>query len=370
MAGTPSAPLQLRRRLRVAMKKRARSLREPYRIVMRARIIVLACEGLPNAEIARRLRMSESVVRKWRGRVEAHPKVSSLEDAHRSGRPPRVPVAVRCELVKLACARPADKTKKKGKVLPYAQVWTRPLLRKALLAETGQTLSLSEISRTLHCGGLRPHRVRLWLHSPDPEFRPKVERVCELYRCPPRGSTVLCIDEKPGMQALEHLYPMHFNDRAGVVRREFEYIRHGTSTLIAAFNVGTGSVFGRCRRRTAEGLVRFMEELAARYPRGDVYVIWDNLNIHHGPRWEAFNARQGGRFHFVHTPKHASWVNQVEIWFSLLARAALKNASFASLHELETAVRAYIAAWNRVAHPFQWTFRGDFKPPGRLLSAA
>jgi hypothetical protein len=162
---------------------------------------------------------------------------------------------------------------------------------------------------------------------------------------------------------------MRFNQRDGVNRREFEYIRHGTSTLIAAFNVGTGTVFGRCRRRTAEGLVRFMEEIAVRYPQGDVYVIWDNLNIHHGPRWKAFNERHGGRFHFVHTPKHASWVNQVEIWFSLLARAALKNASFASCRELEAAVRSYIVAWNRVAHPFRWTFRGEFNPH-RLLSAA
>lgn len=348
------------------MTKRARSQREPYRIVVRARIIVFACDGLANAEIARRVGVTEAAVRKWRRRIAARPQVSTLEDARRSGRPARVPVPVRCELVKLACTRPHDEKKK---VRSYAQVWTRPLLQAALLKLRGETLSLSEVGRILRCGGLRPHRVRLWLHSPDPDFRPKVDRICTLYLSPPRGATVLCIDEKPGMQALEHLRPSQFNVRDGTVRREFEYIRHGTSTLIAAFNVGTGSVFGRCRRRTAAGLMRFMEEIAARYPTGDVYVVWDNLNIHHGPRWDAFNERHGRRFHFVYTPKHASWVNQVEIWFSMLARAALKNASFTSRRELETAVRRYIAAWNRVAHPFRWTFRGDFKPH-RLLSAA
>jgi transposase len=365
MAGTPSAPLRLPRRARVAIEKRARSQCEEHRIVVRARMIVMACEGLSNAEIARRVGTTPGTVRKWRDRVEARPKVSSLRDAERSGRPARVPVAVRCELVKLACTRPADQKKK----LPYSQVWTRPLLQKALFAETAQMLSLSEIGRILRCGGLRPHRIRLWLHSPDPEFQPKVEAICGLYLAPPRNATVLCIDEKPGMQALEHRYALHFNVRDGEVRREFEYIRHGTSTLIAAFDVGTGRVFGRCRRRTAEGLVRFMEEVAKRYPSGDVYVIWDNLNVHHGPRWKAFNERHGGRFHFVYTPKHASWVNQVEIWFGLLARAVLKNASFTTRSELESAVRSYIATWNRAAHPFRWTFRGEFRPH-RLLSAA
>lgn len=363
MAGTASAPLQLRRRVRVAMEKRARSLREPHRIVLRARIIVFACLGIANAEIARRVGVFVSVVRKWRQRVSARPRVSSLDDAKRSGRPACIPITVRCELVKLACARPAGQKK----VLPYAQIWTRPLLQKALAAETGHTLSLSEIGRTMRCGGLRPHRVRLWLHSQDAEFRPKVEAVCKLYVSPPPGATVLCIDEKPGMQAIEYVSPTRFNPRDGTNRRDHGYIRHGTSTLIAAFNVGTGAVMGRIRRRTAEGLVRFMEEVAALHPFGDVYVVWDNLNIHHGPRWEEFNARHGGRFHFVHTPLHASWVNQVEIWFSLLARAALRNASFKSRGELGAAVRSYIAAWNHVAHPFRWTFRGEFRPH-RLLS--
>src|SRR5688572_29047119 len=170
MSGTPCTAMQLSRRFRAAVAKRARSQREPHRIVIRARIIMLACDGVANAEIARRVGVCLSVVNKWRRRVAARPKVSTLEDAPRAGRPARVPVPVRCELVKLACSRPADQPK-----APLAQVWTRPLLQKALKQATGCQLSLSEITRTLRCGGLRPHRVRLWLHSPDPEFRPKVE---------------------------------------------------------------------------------------------------------------------------------------------------------------------------------------------------
>jgi transposase len=331
--------------------------------VIRARIIVLAVEGVATAEIARRVGVAESCVRVWRRRMATRPKLSTLRDRARSGRPPQIPVPVRCELVKLACKRPKDRP-----TAPLSEVWTREALRQALAKETGWTLSLSEITRTLRCGGLRPHRVRIWLHSPDPEFRPKVERICGLYLSPPAGATILCVDEKTGMQALEHVHPIHV--AGGCVRREFEYARHGTSTLLAAFNARTGEVTGRCRRRTAAGLVRFLEELARKYPTGPVYIVWDNLNIHYDgrdARWTRFNERHRGRFHFVYTPKHASWVNQVEIWFSILARRVLRHASFATRRDLEAAVRAFISYWNRNARPFRWTFRGDFD---RLPSAA
>ncbi|MCC6647275.1 MAG: transposase, partial [Polyangiaceae bacterium] len=149
----------------------------------------------------------------------------------------------------------------------------------------------------------------------------------------------------------------------GQLRREYEYQRNGTQTLIAAFNTQTGEVFGRCWSRTAEGLERFLEALAERHPTGDVYIIWDNLNVHKGPRIEAFNARHGGRFHFVHTPLHASWVNQIEIWSSILQRRVLRHGSFASPAEIEAAVMDYIAGWNAVERrPFRWRFRGDFVP--------
>jgi transposase len=187
-----------------------------------------------------------------------------------------------------------------------------------------------------------------------------VKRICELYIRPPAGATVVSLDEKTGMQALERIHPTR-QTRKGV-RYEFEYARHGTSTLIAAFNIKTGDVFGRLRRRTAAGLVRFMEELAKKYPTGPVYVVWDNLNVHYDGRdrrWTRFNERQRGRFHFVYTPKHASWVNQIEIWFSILQRRVLQHSSFSTKKELSAAVRGFINYWNRVlAHPFRWTFRG------------
>lgn len=245
----------------------------------------------------------------------------------------------------------------------FSAVWTQPALQAELKRVTGETMSLSEIRRTLWCGGLRPHRVRMWLHSPDPEFSSKVKTICDLYLNPPENAVVLCVDEKTGMQVRADLNPIHLS-RAKYLRREFEYVRNGTKTLIAAFDTRTGEVFGRCWRRTAQGVERFLEALAKKYPHGDVYIVWDNLNVHSGPTVNAFKARHGGRFHFVHTPLHASWVNQIEIWFSILQRRVLRHGSFTSGADLEAAVLGFIRGWNTIERrPFRWRFRGEFVPP-------
>lgn len=244
-------------------------------------------------------------------------------------------------------------------------VWTHKSLQAELFRQTAKAMSLSEIGRTLDCGGLRPHRVKMWLHSPDPQFEAKVRAICELYVNPPHGAVVLSIDEKTGVQARSDRYPIHTSARRDV-RREFEYARNGTGTLIAAFNVGTGEVFGRCYRRTAQGVSRFLDEVAEKHPTGDVYVIWDNLNVHKGELIDAFAKRQGGRFHFVYTPLHASWVNQVEIWFSILQRRVLRHGSFASTADVLAAVLDFVRVWNEAERkPFRWKFRGDFAPRAR-----
>lgn len=326
--------------------------------MQRARIVLLAGQGWSTAAIAREVRCKENTARKWRARFAARPQVTTLKDELRTGRPPTVPMFVRLELVKLACKRPADCK------LPFREVWTLEALRAALQRTTGFLLSKTEIRRILRDEEIRPHHVRLWLHSPDPKFRAKVRAICDVYAATPEpGDTVLCIDEKTGMQALEHKHPFKrpVPRRAG--RKEFEYIRHGTRTLFAAFNPHTGELVGECsERRGAADLMRFMERVAERHPTGTVTVIWDNLNIHHGPRWDEFNERHGGRFRFLYTPLHASWVNQVEIWFSILARRVLKHSSFRTATELVRAVEGFVAHWNEhEAHPFRWTFRGRFK---------
>ena len=358
MSGACSKPLKLRRNAHRKLEEIVRARRSEAGLVLRARIVLLAARGRSNFAIARLLGCRENTVRKWRERFRAVPKLTALRDAGRTGRPPSVPMFVRLELIKLACKRPADCK------LPFRSVWTLDALQAALAGTTGIVLSKTEIRRILAVEEIRPHHIRLWLHSPDPKFRSKVRAICALYLAPPAtGDTVLCVDEKTGMQAIEQRYPFKAPARKRAGRREFEYRRHGTRTLFAAFNPHTGDVFGECSvKRKAVDLLRFMERVAKRYPTGNVTIIWDNLNIHHGDAWEAFNLSHGGRFRFVYTPIHASWVNQVEIWFSVLARRVLKHASFATADDLVRAVEGFVAHWNEhEAHPFRWTFRGRFK---------
>jgi transposase len=305
-------------------------------------------------------------VRKWRSRWSPWRGLSSLDDAYRSGRPARVPPGDRAALIKLACDVPEE--------MSFRDVWTYPALQEALLNDVGRTLSVSEIGRILRAEEIRPHRMKVWLHSPDPDFAPKVDRVTQLYLNPPAGSVVLCVDEKPGIQALERIHPTKLAKRGIGGRFEFEYVRHGTKTLIAALDVANGTVFGQVRNtRKAKDLMAFMEALAKRYPTGDVYIVWDNLNIHYdGPteRWIKFNRRHGGRFHFVYTPLHASWVNQIEIWFSILQRRVIRRGSFRSGEELVWRILGFIGRYNRVdAKPCRWKFRGTTRSRSRRRAA-
>jgi transposase len=334
-----------------------RRQRAAYTIVQRARIVLLAVAGHGVEDIARAVGWTGRAVRKWKARFAAAPSLTTLEDAPRSGRPPRVPVSVRCQLVRLACERPNHE------IMRFRDVWTYASLADVLAAKTGYRLSTSEIGRILRFKDIRPHHIKQWLHSEDPNFLSKAEAVCELYLNPPRDAVVVCIDEKP-LQALGRLHPTHLAPQDGSVRFEYEYERHGTQVLLAAFDIRTGKVLGRVLpRRTAPALVGFMEELARRYPTQQVYVVWDNLNVHYDgkdERWTKFNTRHGGRFHFVYTPKHASWMNQVEIWFSILHRRIIRHGDFGSIDHQRDEVEGFIRHWNkREAHPFRWTWRTD-----------
>ena len=167
------------------------------------------------------------------------------------------------------------------------------------------------------------------------------------------------------MQVLLRKYPTRVDPRDGSIRFEYEYARHGTQALLAAFDVQTGRVFGRVvPHRDADALVSFMDALARRYGRHKrVYVVWDNLNIHYDgadARWTRFNRRHGRRFRFVYTPKHASWMNQVEIWFSILQRRVLKHGDFATPAAQAQRVEGFIIHWNQwERRPFHWTWRTD-----------
>lgn len=340
--------------VRRVLRRLIRRGKAEHRLVQRAQIVLMAARGRSNAEIAQAVGCDAKTVWKWRTRMAACPRVATLEDRPRTGRPAKIPVAARCFVGMLGCTDPMSFGLERT-------TWSQQALADVLLKETGSRMSRSEVCRTLASLEIAPHRYRQWIHSPDPEFAAKAKVICDYYLHPPDDTTVLCVDEKPGIQALERRFSTH-RSMHGPNREEFEYIRHGTQVLIAALEVRTGKVFGQVRdKRKAVDLVEFMEALAKRYPTGKVVIIWDNLNIHYDgrdDRWTRFNERHDGRFQFIYTPKHASWLNQVEIWFSILSRRILRRGSFASQAELRTRISSFIDSYE--AKPFNWTFRGKF----------
>ena len=258
----------------------------------------------------------------------------------------------------MACAKPSDFD------IKFRDVWTIDSLHERYVELHPEApMSRTSVLRILNQKEIRPHRVKMWLHSPDPLFRQKVTNICDLYLDPPAGSVVLCVDEKTGMQALGRKHPVRELAPGRDRRMDYEYTRNGTRKLLAAFDPHTGEVYGEIREgRTAEDLVEFMEAVADLYPSEQVHIVWDNLNIHYdGPdeRWTKFNARHGNRFHFHYTPIHASWVNQVELLFGILQRRVLRYGVFDSLEALDEAVIGFLEHWNQhECHPFNWTFKG------------
>jgi transposase len=359
--------------VRAELQRRVRAATSSQRSPRRARII-LACEGQRNAdEVGREVGVHSSTVERWRARF-LRDGLAGLEDRPRPGRKPKFTAVQRLEIIAVACepVAPPGETPPNGKTTRTIDELVDEVVRREIVPSIGW----STVQGLLANLDVKPHKTEQWLHSPDPQFREKVTEICELYLQPPLpNSVVLCIDEKPGMQALERRFP----DRAAAPgrrpRRDFEYKRHGTQTLIAALEVHTGRVLAHCGdSRTGEDLVRFMEELAVCYPHQRVHVIWDGLNIHYDgkdQRWTRFNDRHGHRFVFHYTPKHASWVNQVECFFSILQRRCLEHGSFGSIAELREAVLAFIDYWNREkAHPFRWTFTGYPLQTGVKLARA
>jgi transposase len=329
-------------------------------VALRAKIVLMLADNPNVSRVAQRLDVDRKTVRQWRERYLSEG-IAGLKDRPRSGRPVEINALVRCQVVAMACGKPADFN------VPCANVWTLDRLYGALvkvLQDWGvATISRASMVRILNHADMKPHKMRMWLHSPDPEFRRKVTEICELYLSPPEGALVLCVDEKTGMQALGRKHPPKQPKPGRAGRFEYEYIRNGTRKLLAAFNTQTGELDGEVREhRRAADLVEFMENVAKRHPSGDIHIVWDNLNIHHegrDERWSKFNQRHGNRFHFHYTPLHASWVNQVELFFGILQRRVLRYGVFNSLDELDLAVLRFIDHWNaHERHPFNWSFKG------------
>jgi transposase len=221
------------------------------------------------------------------------------------------------------------------------------------------TVSKSTVGRWLKAAALKPHRVQRWLHSPDPDFRRKVRRVVRWYLRRRRGLRVLCVDEKTQVQVLDRLHPGRPMRPGHPERLEDQYRRHGTLAVLAGWDVRTGRVVAVVRRRRrGQEFLQLLRRLCRVWPRGRLVIILDNLSIHTTPAVRAWVAAQDGRVRFEFLPLHASWLNQVEIWFSILERQALARASDATYVARATRITRFIRHWNRTARPFRWTFKG------------
>lgn len=349
--------LRLSRRERIELESTLRTQRAEARAWRRARMVLLAAKGESVSSIARQLGTSRSRVTDWLARFRAS-RLGGLEDGARSGRPRVITSLERHQVVAAACQLP--------KVFGVSRnIWTRGSLATALV-EAGhvRAISPSTVGEILEEAEIRPHRVRSWCHSNDPNFQKKMRAIVKLYTRRPKGEPVLCIDEKTGMQALSRSRELTPPAPGRAGRQEFEYRRNGTRCLFACFNIATGRVLGHCTlQRRRDDFLAFMDRVAATYRQKRVHVVLDNLNTHHDTTRGAFitdwNRRHGGRFRFHYTPTHGSWLNQVELWFGIMTRRVLRYGSFRDPDELVDAVEAFIDSWNDAeAHPFRWTYRG------------
>lgn len=323
---------------REELERRLRAPKTEQRHAFRARVVLAAAAGEGSASIARREGVRINTVSTWRTRFAAKG-LAGLEDERRAGRPPRYgPEAEARVLAQLEAPPPAG----------YG-TWNGRLLAEAL-----EDIPAHRVWAILQKHGIQLQRRRSWCISNDPEFATKAAEIVALYLDPPEHAVVLAVDEKPHIQALERAqgYLRLPNGRA-VRGQSHEYKRHGTTTLFASLNVLTGSVHGKhARRRRRREFLAFMNEVVAGYPGQEVHVVLDNLNTHK-PKHDRWLARHPN-VHFHYTPTHASWLNQVETWFSILSRQALRASSFRSPREVRDRIDAFIRAYNRDAKPFQW----------------
>jgi len=336
-----AAPLVLRVGDEPKLTALVRSSTVEAGLVQRARIVLLAAEGLPNAEIARRLGVTRPTVIAWRHRYLAGG-VSALGDLERSGRPLVIDAV---EVVVATLTAPPESL--------GVTHWSARLLARHL------GISFASVARIWREWKLQPWRRETFKFSTDPELDAKVRDVVGLYLNPPDNAIVVCIDEKTQVQALDRTAPI-LPMRPGLPEKAtHDYVRHGTTSLFAALEVATGKVTDACYdRHTHAEFLDFLKLVAKAYPRVKLHVVADNYATHKHPAvkaWLAKNPRV--TMHF--TPTSGSWLNMVEIFFGIITRQAIRRGTFTSVKDLIAAIETFIDGWNERSKPFVWTKTAD-----------
>ncbi|MGH3714512.1 MAG: IS630 family transposase [Micromonosporaceae bacterium] len=316
-------------------------------LAQRARIVLLAADGLSNTEIAERVGVSRPTVISWRGRY-AESGVTGLQDGRRSGRPRTVD---RARILAATLAAPPKKL--------AVTHWSSRLLAAHLKVDP------STVLRTWRHHRVQPWRSETFKFSTDPELIAKVTDVVGLYLAPPENAIVLCVDEKSQIQALDRTQPALPMQPGLPERRTHDYVRHGTTTLFAALEIATGKVTGAVKpRHRHQEFLAFLKQVARAYPDRELHLVMDNYAAHKRVEvrdWLAANPRI--RVHF--TPTSGSWLNLVEVWFSIIERQAIHRGTFHSVRDLNAKIRAFIDGWNNRCHPFVWT-----RPADQILKKA
>jgi len=319
----------------------SKSRAEEARTVERARIVLACLEGKENRQVAQGLGVSVPTVRKWRRRF-AFWGLRGLLDQPRSGKPITYNAAFRNRVLALLEQSPP----------PGMSHWDGPAVAERLGS------SVHAVWRVLRREGIYLQRVRSWCVSTDREFAPKAAEIVALYLNPPVKALVLSVDEKPSLQAIERTSGYVETDSGAVVRAlKSTYKRHGTLNLFAALEVGTGPVHAKTTDyKKREDFLGFLDGVLAELPLDqEIHVILDHYSTH--KRNHNWLAKFAGRVQFHFTPTAASWLNQIEIVFSLLQRKALSGASFKNRDQLREAIEAFIKKHNERAKPFRWRKR-------------
>jgi transposase len=341
--GRPVTAITLTVDEQTQLQSLARSRTLPHALVARAKLVLWAAQEKSNTEIAHRLHYTKATVGKWRQRFVKH-RLAGLYDELRPGRPRSIEDdRVAALLNRTLSRKPTAGTH-----------WT---VRQAAQASG---ISKSTVHRLFQTFAVQPHRTRSFKLSTDPFFVEKVRDIVGLYLNPPDHALVLGVDEKSQIQALNRTQPVLPMGLGYVEGVTHDYVRHGTTTLFAALDVATGTVFAECQaRHRHQEFLNFLRHLNACVPAQlDLHLIMDNYATHKHAKVRAWLA-QHSRFHVHYTPTYSSWLNQVERWFGLITQRAIRRGSFRSVKELVAKIDAFVLHYNRSSRPFVWTATAD-----------